>query len=172
MPVDRRVQAVFLAAEPHEKDEATGVLLAFRPLRARLDVDRIEDFAELGPALTIPAVGGVGKVLRILRAARIATPRDPLSWVGQTEEVLGLLARAEGTRLVLTLRRRTRRHFVAWTDAGVETVEDVADVVEDDEAYLVLRRGDRVPLRYPRASVSRGQTQRECWYEVLGIERP
>jgi hypothetical protein len=168
----RNLQVAFLQAEPCTQGDAAGALLAFRPERARLGVDRIEDFAELGPALTIPAVAGLGKVLRILRAARVVVPRDPLSLVGETAQVLSLLARAEGTRLLLSVRRRSRRSFVAWTEAGVEVVPDVADVIEGEDEYLVLRRGQRVPVRLPRAAVSRQQTRMERWYEVLGIERP
>lgn len=172
MLAPRRIQATFIAAEVFEDDGATGVLLHFRPMRARLDVDRIEDPAELGPSLTIPAVRGLGKVLRILRAARVAAPRDPLALVGDPARIATLLARAEGTRLVLSVQRRTRLSFSAWTETGVETVTDVADVIEGENEYLVLRRGERLPVRFSRARVSRGRTERECWYEVVGIERP
>lgn len=174
----RRIQAIFQSVEragpgvQGEADEASGVVLEFRPVRARLDVESIRDFAELGPALTIPAVAGIGKVLRILRAARIAAPSDPLSLVGRDAEVEALLGRAVGTRVLLSVRRRARLSFVAWTERGVETVPDVVDVLEDADHYLVMRRGTSAPLRFPRALVSRGQTQRERWYEVLGIERP
>ncbi|NNL66381.1 MAG: hypothetical protein HKP30_09080, partial [Myxococcales bacterium] len=97
--------------------------------------------------------------------------RDPRALVGQGARIHALLRRAEGTRLALSIRRRSRMSFVAWTDEGIETVEDVADVVEGARDYLVHRRGVRVPLRIPRARVSRGQTRSERWYEVLGIER-
>lgn len=167
----RRIQASFEQAQPHARDDVHGVTLAFRPLHVRLDVDRIETFAEIGPELTIPAVAGLGQVLRILRAARIASPRSPRELVGQGERVRALLARAEGTRLVLSIRRRSRMSFVAWTDQGIETVENVADVVERTHDYLVHRSGSRAPLRIPRARVTRGQKRSERWYEVLGIER-
>jgi hypothetical protein len=181
----RRIQAVFLLAEPVHVgrssdpegpglagEEAERIALEFHPERARLDVDRIRDTAEVGPALTIPAVAGLGKVLRILRAARIAAPRDPLSLVGRPDEILALLERARGTRVRLSIRRRARLSFVAWTEGGVETVPDVVDVLESEEHYVVMRRGARVPLRIPRARVSRRQTRSERWYEVVGIERP
>jgi hypothetical protein len=70
------------------------------------------------------------------------------------------------------VRRRARLSFVAWTERGVETVPDVVDVLEDADHYLVMRRGSSAPVRFPRALVTRGQTQRERWYEVVGIERP
>jgi len=168
----RRIQARFAGAELAERGDASGVLLEFEPLRARLDVPSVRDFADLGPALTLPAVSGLGKVLRILRAARIAAPRDALSLVGRRAEAVALLERARGTRLRLSLRRRARWSFVVWTEGGVETVHDVVDVVESDEHYVVLRRGSRAPVRFARAAVSRRQTRRERWYEVVGIERP
>lgn len=167
----RTIQARFTAAEAVESGDVAGVVLEFEPVRARLDVPSIRDFAEIGPALTIPAVRGLGKVLRILRAARIAAPGEALSLVGRVDEVVALLERARGTSLRLSLRRRARWSFVAWTEQGVETVSDVLDVLESDEHYVVLRRGPRAPVRFERAAVSRRQTQRDGWYEVVGIER-
>jgi len=168
----RTIQATFVAVEPAHRDGATGVVLEFQPVRARLDVETIRDFAELGPSLTIPAVAGLGKVLRILRAARLVGPPDPLAWVGCTAEVCARLERARGTRLLLSVRRRARVSFVAWTERGVETVRDVVDVVEQGDELVVLRGGSRTPVRFPRAAVSRRRTERERWYEVIGIERP
>jgi len=172
MPSVRRIQARYRSAEPAERGDASGIVLEFAPVRARLDVESIRDFAEIGPALTVPAVAGLGKVLRILRAARVAAPREPLSLVGQDARVLRLLERARGTRLVLSLRRRARISFVAWTERGVETVPEVVDVVETDDHYVVRRRGSRAPVRFDRVDVSRRETRRESWYEVVGIDRP
>jgi hypothetical protein len=45
------------------------------------------------------------------------------------------------------------------------------DVLESGDHYVVLRHGSRPPVRFPRAAVSRQQTQSERWYEVVGIER-
>ena len=147
-------------------------MLEFEPIRARLDVPSICDFAEIGPALTLAAVAGLGKVLRILRAARIAAPHEPAALLGQHARVLGLLDQARGTRLVLSVRRRSRISFVAWTEQGVETVSDIVDVLENDGHYMVLRRSARAPVRFSRDHVSRHQTERERWYEVVGIDRP
>ncbi len=171
MPSIRRIATKFVGVELIQTQQTQGVQLTFRPERARLDVDRIEDYAELGPALTIPAVSGVGKVMRIVRAARLPTPNDSLSWVGCAPEVAALLERAIGTRLMLEVRPRTRISFVAWTEAGVETVEDVADVHEAEDAFLVTPRRGRFPLRFARDAIVRGQTQRTRWYEILQIER-
>ena len=166
----RRVRATFIAATPMRDATASGVLLSFRPVQARLEVDVIEDFAELGPTLDLPAVDGLGKVLRILRAARIAPP-DGAALIDREEKAAELLTRALGTLLALEVRPRNRMRFVAWTDAGVETVEDVVDVVEEPDAYLVVRKQGRFPVRVLREDVVRQQTTSERWYEVTSIER-
>jgi hypothetical protein len=177
MPSARRVQATFTGAAAISRDAKTdepergGVLLAFRPHGRRLEVDAIEDFADLGPELTLSSVEGLGKVLRLLRAARIAPPADALDLIGQEEFVAGLLERAVGTRVQLEIRPRSRLRFVAWTEGGVETVDHVLEVVEADDAWLVLRNKGRIPVRLPRERVLRQRTELERWYEVLQIER-
>jgi hypothetical protein len=171
MPSSRRAQATFAGVTGVREESACGVVLQFRPQRSRLDVDSIEDFAPLGPEWCIPAVSGLGKVLRILRAARMITPRDPTILLGQVEIVTALLEKAVGTPVALVLRPRSRVRFTAWTDGGVQTVDHVSEVVEAPDAYLVLRRGGRYPVRIPRDEVIRRQTECERWYEVLEIER-
>jgi hypothetical protein len=183
MPAHRRIQATFTGAvaipadgdagpeHGRVSDEVGGVRLGFRPVARRLDIERIEDFADLRPQETVTAVEGLGKVLRLLRAARIALPDDPLDLVGQEEFVAGLLERAVGTRVVLELRARSRIRFVAWTDGGIETVDHVTEVLESDDAYLVLRKKGRFPVRLPRDRVVRQRTETERWYEVMHIER-
>ena len=61
--------------------------------------------------------------------------------------------------------------FTVWTESGVESVSDVAEVLEDESAYLILRLGGRLPLRLPRERVVRQRTESETWYEVMSIER-
>lgn len=170
MPPNRRVVATFDRVRPHFRHGAAGVELGFRPGRWRASLDRIDDWAELGPELTIATVFGLGKVLRILRAARVVAP-EPAALLGNAGVAADLLTRALGTELVLGVRPRSRLRFVAWTETGVETVEDVSEVVESEDAYLVLRRRGRFPVRLPRESVVRRRTERENWYEVLEIDR-
>ncbi len=167
----RRVHAIFSGGRPHCVNAGVGVTLEFRTERARLGTDRIDDFADLGPALTVPAVFGLGKVLRLLRAGRIAFPREPLSLVGREEVASGMLERVVGTPVRLDLRLRVRVHFVAWTDHSVEVVSDVLDVREGEDAFYIQRRSGRAPVRLPRADVVRHQTRSERWFEVLDIQR-
>ncbi len=184
MPSTRRVRATFTGVDPGRidsvaesgarsagGDSSVGVYLEFRPAHVRLDVDLIRDFASLGPDLCVPSVEGLGKVLRILRSARIAAPSDPHSLLGDVEAVSSLLERAIGTLLILELRPRSRIRFVAWTEDGIQTIEDVTEVLEAPDAYLVARRRGRFPVRVPRSSVVRQRTELEPWYEVIAIER-
>lgn len=170
MPATRRVRVTFTSAKPLRDPTTIGVLLTFRPLQARLDVDEIEDLAILGPALDLAAVDGLGKILRILRAARIAPP-DGADLIDREDEAVALLERALGTVLALEIRPRSRMRFTAWTEAGVEVVEDVVDVLEEPDAYLVMRKKGRFPVRVPRDQVIRQRTDMERWYEVTSIER-
>ncbi len=144
--------------------------LCFRPERSRLELEEIVDYADLGPALTVPAVSGLGKVLRILKAGRVAAPSDPLSLVGREGAAAELLQRAVGTGLRLGLQPRSRLRFVAWTEAGVQTVDDVAEVREDEHAYFVVRCGGRFPVRIERAAVVRQRTELDRWHEVVEIQ--
>lgn len=178
MPSLRRVRATFVGATAIPADDASldgaargGVLLSFRPHGRRLDVDSLEDFADLRPGAEIASIEGLGKVLRLLRAGRIAVPGDPTELLGQEEFVAGLLSRAVGTSVSLELRPRSRMRFVAWTEAGVHTVDHVTEVLEDEDAYLVLRKRGRFPVRLPREQVVRQRTELERWYEILHIER-
>jgi hypothetical protein len=171
MTATRRLLSRFLEAAPQRREAGVGVWLRFESLRGRADEGRIEDWADLGPALTLPAVQGLGKVLRLLRAARIAPPRDPLGLVGQAERAAELLARAVGAEVRLALRPRTRLRFLAWTERGVETVHDVEDVIEEEDAWLVRRFRGRFPLRFERSAVIRQRMESERWHEILDIER-
>ncbi|MCG8588381.1 MAG: hypothetical protein MJE66_03750 [Proteobacteria bacterium] len=171
MPATRRVQAVFDGVRAARSEQGVGVWLGFLPRAARIDIDRIDHYAHLGPELEVSAIEGLGKVLRILRAARVAAPRDPKALCGREREAAELLRRAVGTSLVLELRPRSRLRFVAWTENGVETVDHVTEVYESPDAYLVMRRRGRFPVRVPRDVVVRQRTECERWYDVLAIER-
>jgi hypothetical protein len=170
MPAPRRLLAIFESATPHRAKDGAGVALHFDPQGRLPGADHIEDFAALGPDFTIPVVVGLGKVLRILRVARVATPADPRELVGCEGRAAELLERAAGTRVLLGVRPRSRIRFAAWTEGGIETVEDIAQVTEWSDAFHVMRRRGP-PVRIPRESVARQQTEMERWYEVVDIER-
>jgi hypothetical protein len=171
MPPLRRVVARFDHVAAVAEEERLGVELGFRVASPRFGADRIDDFALLGPELSVPAVEGIGKVLRILKAARIATPRDALALAGRAQEAGNLLERALGRDFALQVRPRSRVRFTAWTESGVEIVDDVSDVEENDQGYLVMQRGGRFPVLFERAVVVRRQTETRRWFELVGVER-
>ncbi len=171
MSPTRRLVARFVEATPQRRDASIGLWLRFEPLRPRPEESRLEDWADLGPALTVPAVKGLGKVLRLLRVARIVAPRDPLGLVGQADHAAELLARAVGISVRLEVRPRTRLRFLAWTERGLETVHDVEEVIEEEDAYVVRRMRGRFPLRIERKNVIRQRIETERWHEILDIGR-
>lgn len=152
-------------------EQGCGVWLDFRPERSRIDVDEINDYADLGPEHCVPSVRGIGKVMRLLRAAKLVMPEDPQSMLGEVEEVADRLSRAIGTVVALEVRPRTRSRFTAWSEEGVETIEGVSEVLEAGDALLVFLQRGRHPLRIPRSQIVRYQVESERWYEVMQIDR-
>ena len=155
---------------PETDPETPGVWLHFKPERARLGVDRVEDFAPLGPEHCIPSVGGLGRILRILRVGRVAAP-DPAELVGDVERTTQLLEKALGTLMRLELKPRSRLTFTAWTDEGMQTLTDVHEVHELPDGFLVSRRGGRFPTRFAREDLVRHHTECERWFEIVDISR-
>jgi hypothetical protein len=166
----RRIRARFTEVRPVASGDVVGVVLAFRPERSRIDVTVIEHFADLGPKWDLPAVGGTGSILRVLRAGRIVAP-EAEELIGKPEQAAKLLERALGTAVSLELRRRSRIRFTVWTDEGVETIEHVRRVSESDDAFLVVRTPGLPPIRIDRERVVRQQKELERWWEVLDVER-
>lgn len=171
MAKDRQIRAIFTDANPFESAEGTGVLLGFRPESTRFETDRIESRAHLGPTKSVESVAGLGQVVRILRAARLSIPSDPMEWIGRDTFLRGRLAHAIGTAVQLGLRPRTSVRFTAWLEEGVQIIDDVADVIETPESYRVRRQSGRFPVCVPRESLLRHKTETHRWFEVLSIER-
>jgi hypothetical protein len=158
-------------ASPGDPESVSGVALVFRAEGGHHAIGRIDDFACLDETLSVESALGIGKVLRLLRAARIAAPPEPNSLQGDPTRAASLLERALGTQVRLEVRPRSRVRFTVWTESDVESVSDVAEVLEDESAYLILRLGGRFPVRLPREKVVRQRTESETWYEVMSIER-
>lgn len=172
----RRIVARLEEAVAERPEGRPGVRLRFRPASPGLARETLEDFADLGafPSgsdLSIPVALGVGRVLRILRAARIAAPTDPLHLVGREELAARLLQRAVGRPLRLTLRRRTRLRFLAWSEEGLHVAENLLDVREAPDAYLAYPAHGGAPLRFSREAVARVSRELAPWFEVVEVER-
>ncbi len=179
MPLLRRVPAAFVAAEAHERAPATpedvpgqGLWLSFDPAPRYAEVGRVRDPVDLGPELTLGSAAGIAKLVRLFRALRLTAGADPEAWLGRAQEAADRLGTGIGTTVALLGRTRSRLQFTAWTDEGVETIRDVADVTPTDDAYLVRQLGHGLPIRVPRESIARQETTRERWFEVHSIERP
>ncbi len=63
-------------ADLRNPESVSGVALVFRSEGGRRAVGRIDDFACLDETLSVETALGIGKVLRLLRAARIAAPPE------------------------------------------------------------------------------------------------
>lgn len=165
------MRARLVDATPVRNAERCGLVLSFQPDPSNAEIERIDDFADLGPELSVAAVIGLGKVVRILRAARIAVAGDSQALIGREAHAAALLRRARATPLELTLRPRSRIRFVAWTEGGIETVDDVSEVLESLDTVFVIRRDGRYPVRIPREAMVRYRTEVERWFEVTAIGR-
>jgi hypothetical protein len=170
-PASRRVRARLYDVEAIAREDARGVWLRFRPERSRIITEPIEHFADLGPEWCIPAVGGLGSVMRVLKAARLAMPADNDAFIGEPERVAELLKRALDVCVWLDLKPRSHVSFTVWTDDGVETIDNVRHVVETDNAYEVVRTPGHLPKLFMRDDIVRQQTDCARWYEVTDIER-
>jgi len=158
-------------ADLRNPESIAGVALVFRSEAGHTAIGRIDDFACLDATLSVESALGVGKLLRLLRAARIAPPPRVDSLWGDPGRAAALLERALGTRVRLEVRPRSRVRVTFWTESEVASVSDVAEVLEDESAYLILRLGGRFPVRLPRERVVRRRSESETWYEVTSIER-
>jgi hypothetical protein len=171
MAENRRVHAIFTGVKSVEQEDLVGVMLTFEPLRSRIVTETIEDFAELGSDQDVSVVSGVGKVMRILRCARISAPRTPEAYMDKPTETCALLERALNVELLLELKARSRVHFSVWTENGVETVRDVKEVVELEDGFLAVPFVSAFATFFSRKDIVRQNTEVERWYDVVDIQR-
>jgi hypothetical protein len=172
MLVPRRITANLVRVAAVREETSCGVALEFTPTsRNAKDVDRVDEFADLGPELTLESSHGLATILRLLKAARLTAPRPLESWLGQPELAAERLDNARGGAFALEIVGRTRMRFTAWTEEDTVEISNVADVQSDAEAFLVRRVGHRMPVRIPREVVVRHETDHERWFEITTIER-
>jgi len=171
MAENRRVQAVFTNVKSVEQEDLVGVMLTFEPMRSRIVTETIEDFSDLGADQDVSVVSGVGKVMRVLRCARISAPREPEAYIDKPAETCALLERAIGVELMLELKARSRVHFSVWTEHGVETVRDVKEVIELEDGFLAVPFVAAFATFFSRKDIVRQNSEVERWYDVVDIQR-
>jgi hypothetical protein len=165
-PATRRVSAVLSAVEP----EPEALIVRYVPDRGV--APEIEDRLRLGPPGDVATVYGVGRWLRILRAARIHVADDPYAICRDVTRALELLRRCVGANLVLSVARRIERSLTLWTDSGVERIDGVLDFVESGDGLVVRRRGGGPLLHIPRESLIRYESGSRERLEVLAVDAP
>jgi hypothetical protein len=172
MAAPRRITANLAEARPVREAETCGVALRFMPTsRNAKDVDWVDEFADLGPEMTLESSHGLGTLLRVMRVARIAAPRPAESFLGHPEQATQRLVAALGHPFALTIVPRSRIRFRAWTEEETVEIDHVVEVLSDETAFLVRRIGHRMPVRVPREGVVRHENLREAWFQIVDIER-
>lgn len=161
----RRIEARLEDAVAVSTPEGHGVRLVFRSDSG----ETLDAQAELGPERSLASAQGVACLRRLLRVARRQAPETLL---GDPEQCARRLREVRGLRVRLEVRERVRVRFTAWTDAELRVIDDVQDVREDAQGFVIRRLDGRPPVRLPRQGVSRGRTTRYTWLEITGIERP
>jgi hypothetical protein len=130
----------------------------------------ISEHLELAPRGSMASVNAVGRVLRILRAARLRPPADPYALADDPERAAELLLRCRGARLRLELRRRLERQLTIWTEGGVERISRVVDFHENPEGLAVRILGSQTPRWVPRHGLIRYAARSEESLQVIGVE--
>jgi hypothetical protein len=162
----RRVEAVLVEG----RADWPEVIVLFEPLRG--DRTPIEDRIRLEPRGELSAIEGVGRILRILRAARVRAPDDLYELADGPEKLTALLNRCVGARIVLQVAQRIERLLTVWTETGVERIEGVVDFSEDAEGLSVRRKGGQSVLRIPRGSLIRFASSSVPHPVVVSVEVP
>ena len=163
-PIRRKLVAALSGVEL----EGDRIVLAFEPRAGR--PARIEDRVRLARPGELATVYGVGRLIRLLRAARMRVPRDPYALALDRARALELLRKCLGTEVLLHVDRRLKRVLTLWTESGVERVDDLVDYAEDADFLSVRGRGGGAPLRISKRDLVRYETGAEDAYVVVSIE--
>jgi hypothetical protein len=148
----------------------TGLVIHYTPVRGQSA--EIEDFICLGPRGDLNAVEGVGRLLRILRAGRVAPPPDPYALDDEIERAVELVERCRGARVQLRVERRVERTLTVWTESGVDRIGRVIDYEEVGETLTVRRHGAQSVLRIPRRQLIRYAPSAREYLEVVSLDLP
>ena len=129
-------------------------------------VDRIP----LGPPGELATIAGVGRWLRMLRAARVSVDGDPYAICRDVEQAAALARRCVGTTLRLVVARRLERALTLWTDSGVQHFGAVIDFSESSDGLWIRRRGGGPVLHVPRETLIRYEPSSQEHVEVVSVD--
>lgn len=153
--------------------DGAAVIVRYAPMRAGRGIPHeIVDRVPLGTQEDLAAVGGVGRILRLLRAARLKAPADPYTLSDDPDATAELLCQCQGTRVTLHVAQRFERELVIWTEDGVSRIDRVIDFTEDPNGLSVRRRGGDSTLHIPRHSLIRFNCNTHEYPEVVSVEVP
>jgi hypothetical protein len=160
----KSVTAVLCAAE------LDGDLLVLRFAPRGGHAREVEDRVQLSAHGDMATIHAVGRLLRLLRAARVRAPNDPYRLVHDRERALGLARRCVGASVQLRLARRLTRVLTIWTESGVQRIRGLLDCIETADGLAVLRREGRGTLHVSRRDLIRYETTTEEDFVVAAIE--
>ncbi|MEE9280046.1 MAG: hypothetical protein V3V67_07710 [Myxococcota bacterium] len=150
--------------------DGAGLIVRFNPTSG--NPHEIEDRIPLAPGGEMPTVYGVGRVVRILRAARIRVPPDPYRFCADPERAAELLRRCAGAVVHLHVARRIERVLTLWTEEGIERIRGVLDFFEDADGLSVRRRQGESVLFFSRKKLIRYEASSQESLEVVSVEVP
>lgn len=165
-----KLERVLVSVVSGAEVDGAGLIVRFSTTRGA--PQQIEDRIPLSPRGAMPAIYGVGRVVRILRAARMRIPPDPYRYCADPSRAAQLLQRCSGAVVHLRVARRIERVLTLWTEAGVERIRGVIDFFEEADGLSVRRRGGQSVLLFSRKSLIRYEASSQESLEVVSVEVP
>jgi hypothetical protein len=150
--------------------ELDSIVVRYAPTRGW--PKELEDRIPLAPVGELAYVAGVGRWLRMLRAARVRIDEDPYVLCRDVERAAELARRCIGTTLRLVVARRYERSLTLWTDTGVQHFGAVIDFTESPDGLLIRRRGGGPMLHVARETLIRFESSSQEHLEVVSVEVP
>jgi len=162
----KRLDAVVTDAQA----ELDSIAVHYAPTRGwpKELVDRIP----LAPVGELAYVAGVGRWLRMLRAARVRVQGDPYALCRDVERAAALARRCIDTTLRLVVARRFERSLTLWTDTGVQHFGAVIDFTESADGLWIRRRGGGPLLHVARDTLIRFESASQEHLEVVSVDLP
>ena len=165
-PLARRLAAVV----SDTRAELDALLVRYAPVRGW--PAELTDRIALAPDGELAFVAGVGRWLRMLRAARVRVDGDPYQVCRDVERAAELARRCIGATLELVVARRLERTLTLWTDTGVQQLGQVIDFTESGDGLWVRRRGGGPLLHVARETLIRFESTAQERLEVVSVDVP